>query len=321
MSSVLSWLSASGWEPFILVTLVIMLERVLPWQDKYHPLTLFRLIALNLAAKVNPNQPRSSMQRQLSGSLAIIVLLLPMIIIVAISLFIAQYPIFFDGLMLLIALRFQPILMHFKLVKKSIRAEKKQLARHHLSYLVLRETETLSPMGMAKAAIEALVLRFNYQQVGIVFWYLIGGGLTALSVRLIYELSQCWNIKLRRYQDFGLAAARISKILFYLPSGIFAVVFSLLNGITSVFKAFKQRPNNLPFQHMLKLVLAGSLGIQLGGPAIYKGNKVRYPKVGADRQVRFGDMDRTLHAVNFAVITLLTLIGLTFALVISLTYT
>lgn len=310
----LSWLANSGFEPLIIVTIALAIERFLPWPVQYHPLTLFRLIATNLGRKVNPRKPRSALQRRISGTLAVIVLLMPMVVIIAISMFIAQYPLFFDAFMLLIAIQYQPIVKHFKRVQKAIKLEQKSLARQYLNQIVLRDTTMLSPMGMGKAAIESLTLRFLFQQFSIILWYLVAGGLAALTVRLLFELSQCWNLKLSVNREFGQPIALLCNLVFFIPKILFAMLFALIGGLLSTISSFHARPRNLPIGQYLKLAIAGALQIQLGGPAIYEARKIRYPKVGGVREVRYGDMQRAFLAVNQSLLAQLVFIGLVCAL-------
>ncbi|GAA0859708.1 cobalamin biosynthesis protein CobD/CbiB [Aliiglaciecola litoralis] len=311
MQHVLAIIDAYGLLPLIIVSTMLLVERWMPWPEKYHPLTLFRLIAINLAQKVNPAKPRTDSQRRISGTLAIIVLTLPMLTIIAISLVIAQFPLFFDSFMLLIALQFQPIINHYRRVRSALQKDKKLLARQMLSNIVLRETQSLSPVGIGKAAIESVLLRFFYQQFAIILWYLAGGGLAALTVRLVFELRQCWNTKLNRNSQFGQPANMLSNALYVLPSWLYMLLFSLGYGFVGAFRAYKNRPNHLPSRYLVKLVCAGSLGVQLGGPAIYESVKTRYPKVGASREVRFDDLARAQSAIHQTLLFLLVTLLLT----------
>lgn len=308
MATLYETLIQSGFMPFIIVVFALIVERVLPWPEKYHPLTLFRLIATNLALKVNPSKPRSAAQRRISGSLSIIVLLLPMLAIFVFYSFIAQFPLLIDALLLLVALQFQPVLRQFKWTQKSIKQQKKSLARQHLSQIVLRETHNLSLIGMGKAAIESLVMRFLYQQFALIIFFLMFGGLATLTARLLFEMHQCWNTKLLKNRDFGLPIKMLCNLVYFLPSLFYGFFFSMAYGFIGAFKALKNRPQTLLPRDYLKLVIAGSMGLQLGGPAIYQNQKIRMPKVGATREVRFDDMSRALVAIYQTLFILLVTI-------------
>ena len=101
--------------------------------------------------------------------------------------------------MLLLALRFQDISKQTRRVSAALSKQQKMLARHALSQIVLRETQKMSPLGIVKANIESLLLRYSYQYCSVIFWYLLTGGVGALIYRLVYEVSLCWNNKLARF--------------------------------------------------------------------------------------------------------------------------
>ncbi len=61
----------------------------------------------------------------------------------------------------------------------------------------------MSAIGLTKACIETLSLRFAKQWFSVLFWFMLGGGIAALSYRLLQELQQCWNPKLTQFQHFG----------------------------------------------------------------------------------------------------------------------
>ncbi|MDO6695126.1 cobalamin biosynthesis protein [Aliiglaciecola sp. 3_MG-2023] len=308
-------LQQSGFLPLLVIIIALLLEWLIPWPEKAHPLTLLRLMATNLAARVNPNAPRSAAQQRISGSLAIIVLLAPILVIISIPLFLAQYPLFFDAIMLLVAIQFQPIRRHFKGLEKALKSEKKNLARHHLNGIVLRDTSTLSPMGIAKAAIESLNQRFIYQQLAIIFWYLLAGGLGALVVRMLIELNQVWNMKRPKNRYFGLPIALLTQLLVCLPQLIFALIFSMITNPVGAFKGVKSVPSKSHINSFVKGMIGGGLGIQLGGPAIYHNTKVRYPRVGASREVRFADLQRSWQSINYTLFIFLTIITLILAII------
>lgn len=318
MLAIYSALVDSGFLPLLVVVAALLLEWIIPWPEKAHPLTLLRLMALNLAAKVNPSSPRTSTQRRISGSLAIIVLLLPILVIVSIPLLLAEYPLFFDTLMLLVAIQFQPIRRHFKALQKALKTDKKNLARHHLNGMVLRETDKLTPMGIAKAAIESLNQRFIYQQFSILFWYVLAGGLVALIVRMFFELSQTWNTKLRKNQDFGVPAALISQILFLIPQVFFLFIFSLANNVIGAYRSLKSVSQTQHYSTYVKAIIGGSMGFQLGGPAFYQNLKVRSQRVGATREVRFADLQRSWNSVNQTLLMFLALLTLILAIMFKL---
>lgn len=297
-------------QTLIILVVAILIERVLPWPDKYHPLSLFRLLAIKMSDKVNPDQSRSAYQRKISGSLAAIALLTPILSLTIFFVYLADFRQFFDLFLLLVALQFSSVITRFHKITRYIKANKKALARDTLSSLVLRETSTLSPMGIAKAAIEALLLRFHYQYCAVIFWYLIAGSTAALTYRLIFELSQIWNIKLAKFVHFGRPVATIQRLIVYVPLGITVIAFALAERFLSGVSASRQLPKGSSSHAKVLARMGGALQIQLGGPVFYEGKKQRLPKVGSTRQVKFADLSRSLFALYkcFAVLFVFTLL-------------
>jgi adenosylcobinamide-phosphate synthase len=212
MQSVVNTLFSEQFLPFWVLLFVVFIERYLPWPDKYHPISFIRALAMGMQVKVLSLERNSIGQQKISGALACIVLLLPFCSMLVVFKYLSEYPVFFEAVMLLVALRFQDIPKQTHRVTAALAKQQKMLARHALSKIVIRETEKMSPLGMVKANIESLLLRYSYQYCSVIFWYLITGGVGALIYRLIYELSLCWNNKLARFKYFGQPVRHVVNI-------------------------------------------------------------------------------------------------------------
>ena len=286
--------------PFWVLLLIVYIERYLPWADKYHPISFIKVLAIGMQAKVLSPERQSIGQQKISGALACIVLLLPFCSMLAVFKYLSEYPVFFEALMLLVALRFQDIPKQTNRVTAALAKQQKMLARHALSQIVIRETEKMSPLGMVKANIESLLLRYSYQYCSVVFWYLLTGGVGALIYRLIYELSLCWNIKLAKFKYFGLPVRKVVNVLQWLPSKLASLSMMLAVNLKLGSIALFQR---LSYQcnHVFVLNVCGaSLGIELGGPAYYEQQKVRVAKCGGKRHIKLADNNRVLATINRA---------------------
>ncbi|MEP1448124.1 MAG: cobalamin biosynthesis protein [Paraglaciecola sp.] len=300
MNSVVNTLVSEQLLPFWVLLLVVFTERYLPWPDKYHPVSFMKALTVGMQAKVLSNDLNSSRQQKLSGSLACIVLLFPFYVILALFTYLSEYPIFFEALMLLIALRFQDMPKQTAKVTAALSKQQKMLARHAVSQIVIRKTEKMSPMGIVKANIESLLLRFSYQYCSVIFWYLLTGGVGALLYRFVYEMSLSWNIKLERFKYFGQPVRYLSNVLQWFPSKLASLSIVLAVNISLGTKALFQKVS-YQCDHLFVLNLCGSsLGIELGGPAYYGSQKIRTTKCGGKRQIILADNSRTLAAINRA---------------------
>jgi adenosylcobinamide-phosphate synthase len=307
MHSVINTLLSEQLLPFWVLLLIVIVERYVPWPDKYHPISFIRVLAKGMQAKVLTLERNSIQQQKISGTLACIVLLLPFCTLLAVFKYLSEYPIFFEALMLLIALRFQDIPKQTRRVCIALSKNKKMLARHALSQIVMRETDKMSPLGLVKANIESLLLRYSYQYCSVIFWYLLTGGVGALIYRLIYELSLCWNTKLARFKHFGQPVRHVVNILQWLPSKLASlsvvIAVNISQGSAAIFQRISYQCN-----HLFVLNLCGaSLGIELGGPAYYEQQKVRTRKCGGNRQIILADNTRALAAINRSTWVWLTL--------------
>jgi adenosylcobinamide-phosphate synthase len=295
--------------------LIMLIEQLWICPDKYHPLSLARLLAMRMADRVHSSKRQRHsgvFQQKISGSLAPLVLLLPLMIILLIFTNLAEFPLFFDGILLLVSIQFQGIVKQGQKISKALESEKKVLARHLLAQMVLRETDKLSALGIAKCSIESLLLRFNQQFFSVIFWYFIFGGVGALSYRLLYEFSHCWNIKQRRFIHFGQPLARLVAALQWLPVRLACLTFIVAENVSAAGKAYRRfvkKNGKHKSTHMLLLNLqGGALGIELSGPAYYDGQKVRSAPCAGNRQVHHRDINGTIKAIQKAKI-----VGLVFS--------
>ncbi len=307
MHSVINTLLSEQLLPFWVLLSIFFIERYLPWPDKFHPLSFIRLLAKGMQAKVLIPERNSIKQQKMSGAFACLVLLLPFCSMLAVLKYLSEYPIFFEALMLLVALRFQDIPNQTRKVTAALSKQQKMLARHALSKIVLRQTEKMSPLGIVKANIECLLLRYSYQYCSVVFWYLLTGGMGALIYRLVYELSLCWNNKLARFKHFGQPVRYVVNISQWFPSKLASlsvvIAVNISQGSVALFHIVSYQCN-----HLFVLNLCGaSLGVELGGPAYYELQKVRTSKCGGKRQIILADNTRALAAINRATWVWLTL--------------
>jgi adenosylcobinamide-phosphate synthase len=295
----------------LIITLcVILLDRVWRIPPQAHPLTLYRMLVTNLAIKVCPASSAPLTQHYISGTLGIVVLTVPFLIVLAFVLSLAEYTWFFDALILFCCINFYSIRRQYKLITLALSGNKKLLARERLTLLVARQTNSLSDIGIAKAAIEAYLLRFMQQFVGVIFWFLVAGPLAALSYRLLLEFRWQWHRKKRQFTAFGLPAYWLSQSLILIPYCLGLLLILLSTSPIGAIKGLRHTPQR-GISSLLLSTFGAGMGIQLGGPAFYDGTKLRNPRVGGSRQVRFSDLTHVLRAINrqtWLVMVLLTLL-------------
>jgi adenosylcobinamide-phosphate synthase len=317
MQNLVDILSGPHLLSFGLLFVVVLLEKNIPWLDKYHPLSLWKLCTIRMAEKVLPSKDYGTKQQKLSGSLAYLILLLPVCLLISVFIYLSVYPIFFEALLLLIALRFNNIRIVGRKILNQLATEKKILARHTLQPIVLRETENMSALGLTKATCETLILRFNYQFCAVVFWFILTGGIGAILYRVLYECSQSWNIKLARFSYFGLSVKYIVSGLQYLPTILAGLSLAITSLTSNGFKALINKWAYLNIRLFMLNVAGASLNIQLAGPVIYEQQKIRTKKCGGSKQIILADIKRTQTLINLASYVWLVLSFLIYTLLYS----
>lgn len=297
-------------QPLWVLWVVLAFDFFWPLKPSVHPLTLMRLLATNMAKKVLPDSQSPPQQHVISGFLGFAILVVPLLVVIALTISLAHFQWFFDALLLYISLGFGTVVRQFKGVRQAISGSKKLLARERLAHLVARDTQTLSEIGIAKAAIEGLLLKFYLQFCGVIFWYCLVGGVGALGYRLVLEFSWVWHPKRPGFKDFSRPLQGLKKVL-SAPAVLLGnlVMLPMLNVKTAWVGVKRCPPHDITYK--ILALFGGGLGIMLGGPALYFGQRVRYQRVGGDRQLRFSDMTYALRAIfrsGLLYIVLLTLI-------------
>lgn len=298
MDDLLEILSSGQLLKLYSVLLVVCLEKLLRVPDKLHPLTFFRLLAERMAYKVSLRRPGSPLQQIIAGTLAPLILLTPMMIIIALMMYLAEFPLFFETLLLFIALRFEPIVTCSKKIALAIQHNKNTLAKHQLGDIVLRETDNLSSFGLSKACIETLLLRFSHQYCAVLLFYFVGGGLLAICYSLLLVFSHNWPVRLTAFAYFGKPLGLVVNVLQWLPARITACCLILSQGPLRGWQAMMSKNLLRPSRFVILNAAGRALDIQLGGPLYYNQQKLRLAKCGGTRQVKTDDINRTITAIR-----------------------
>ncbi|MBO9490883.1 cobalamin biosynthesis protein [Endozoicomonas sp. G2_1] len=260
----------------LLAVSVYLLKALLSHYLPHRPLAFFTFFCQLLANKVN-RRDNASNQQKLSGTIAIVVSLAPVVIILWLFADFIEVIELWHGLLLYLALGGFGISHESKAMAQALVAKQNYVAKQTLQTRVLRDTSELSTMGLAKANIEMQLLTFAQQQVMIIGYFLLFGPLFALSCRLLLEMHYSWNHKQDSFRYFGQPIAAMVNLLQW--------PFSKTLGLLVLFSTIQQNLVlhwRLSKQHLLTnnnnfLLHNGALalGVQLAGVAIYQGKKLR----------------------------------------------
>ena len=294
-------ISDPQYQSLFVLWLAIAVDALWRWPQSTHPLTLMRYLVQQMGRKVVPSREYGRSQHYISGSLAALVLLAPLVVCVAILVYMAQYPVFFEAIILVALLDYGYQRQQYKKVLASVGRNKKSLAREMAQTITARQCDSLSDIGIAKAAIESLWLKFLYLYCGVIFYFVVAGPIGALIYRLLLLKSWQWHYRTPSMTFFDKTVRNLVYLLNMPPAVIGGLATLLVSHPIKGFRAIKRSPVKDKTSLLLAL-MGGVLDIKLGGPAIYANKKIRYTRVGGVNEVKYSHMLTAKNTVTHAMI-------------------
>lgn len=186
-------------------------------------------------------------------------------------------------------------------VYRSLKTEGLEAGRNAVARIVGRDTAQLSEQGVIKATVETVAENFSDGVLAPLLYMLIGGAPLALAYKAINTMDSMVGYKNDKYLHFGRAAAKLDDAANYIPSRISALLWIVASPLAggSLKNAWKiwrrdRRNHASPNSAQTESACAGSLGIQLAGPASYFGKRLEKPYIGdAVREIEPEDILRT----------------------------
>lgn len=258
----------------------LLFHLILPVPRSAHPLTLWHKMAEQLANKVNRHHSYS--QSILSGSLAILLMTLPcLMVLIALKPLVWREPLY-ELVLLLLALDWRSSETLAKQLVSAMSKEDKARCRQRLTPYLNRDTENLSLLGIGKAGAETIIMGYGRNVVCVLFWYAIAGGIGAFIYRLIAELARTWSPSRRQYSPFGKPVIQLLATLEVIPLRLFAIFIAVGKNPSNVINGVKQQAKSwpLPGPAWLLCCVGHKLQLSLGGPALYQGVRAERAKIG-----------------------------------------
>lgn len=181
-------------------------------------------------------------------------------------------------------------------------------ARAAVAQIVGRDTAALSEAEVVRAAVETLAENIVDGIVAPVCYAALGGAPLAMAYRAVNTLDSMVGYRNPRYQWFGWASARLDDVMNFIPARLSAlVIWVVLAGLKlSPGQAWRTMRRDAarhesPNSGIPEALLAGGLGVQLGGPNYYHGVLSVRATLGTPRRplVR-SDVDRALRVVAWS---------------------
>jgi adenosylcobinamide-phosphate synthase len=200
---------------------------------------------------------------------------------------------------------------HVRAVRQNLAGGNLVGARHAVSLIVGRDTDTLSEPEVVRATVESIAESTADGVIAPLVYLTIGGAPLALAYKAINTLDSMIGHRDTRYIDFGWASARLDDLANWIPArlsaGLIVAAAGLATGqwsrTTMSWQILRRdgHKHSSPNSGRPEAAMAGALGIQLGGINFYDG----LPQEGA----RMGDGTNSLtpydidRAIRITVIT------------------
>ena len=269
----------------------VAVDRLLGEPRRFHPLVGFGRLAAAIEARLNR-------RRRLLGIAGWALAVLPF---VALALAVRPTaPFVVDVALLYFAVGAQSLAEHAEAVARPLREGRLDEARQRVGWMVSRETSALDESGVAKAGMESVLENGNDAIFGALFWFAVLGGPGALLFRLANTLDAMWGYRTERFDRYGWAAARLDDALNWLPARLTALTYALLGHTRRALACWRtQAPGwDSPNAGPVMAAGAGSLGVRLGGAAIYHGHEEIRPPLGQGPAPVAADLGRAIALIR-----------------------
>lgn len=176
-------------------------------------------------------------------------------------------------------------------------------ARRMLSMIVGRDTENLPESEIVRGTVETVAENTVDGITAPLFWAMIGGAPLAMVYRAINTLDSMVGYKNDRYIEFGWASAKLDDIVNWVPARITAISIWIASfvikgskkryGWKVTWRDARKHPS--PNSGWSESMIAGLLGIQLGGVNYYRGIRSNRALLGDPiRELGLSDIKKTI---------------------------
>ncbi len=269
----------------------VLVDHLLGEARRWHPLVGFGRLAALIEARLNR-------RRLPGGMLAWLLAVGPW---VALAAWLRPYaPFAVDVVLLYFSLGARSLTEHAADIAGPLREGRLDEARQRVGWIVSRDTSALDATGVATAGVESVLENGNDAIFGALFWFALLGGPGALLFRLANTLDAMWGYRNERFNLFGRPAARIDDALNWLPARLTALTYALFGQTRQALACWRAQapiwdsPNAGP----VMAAGAGSLGVRLGGAALYHGQEEIRPALGTGPAPVAADIERAITLIR-----------------------
>ncbi|AJC21507.1 adenosylcobinamide-phosphate synthase CbiB [Pandoraea pulmonicola] len=262
----------------------VLLDAWLGEPRRWHPLVGFGRIASGVQAWLNTEETRDKpFSAMVRGTWAwSIMLVVPVLLAWALTWLPGWSGILWQALALYAALGARSLREHVMPIARALSEGDLPQARALTARIVSRDTEDASASDIARAAVESTLENGNDAIFGALFWFAIAGAPGVVLFRLANTLDAMWGYRTDKFLYFGRPAARIDDLLNWIPARLTAASYAIFGDMSRAIVCWRTQAKawSSPNAGPVMAAGAGSLGVQLGGPARYQGEWETRPELG-----------------------------------------
>jgi adenosylcobinamide-phosphate synthase len=200
---------------------------------------------------------------------------------------------------------------HVRNVLRALRAHNLPAAREQVARIVGRDTSKLHESGVSAAALESLAESFNDGVLAPAFWFVVGGLPGLFAYKALNTADSLIGHQEERWRAFGWAAARADDVANLIPARIAGALLAVAGGRGFSVMVRDAPKHASPNAGWPEAAMAGALGIQLGGPAVYDGIPHMRPTFGQGEKPHAEDLARGMRIYLRACVLMALLIAAT----------
>lgn len=190
-------------------------------------------------------------------------------------------------------------------------------ARHAVSMIVGRDTESLTGEGVTKAAVETVAENTSDGVTAPLIYMMIGGAPLGFLYKAVNTMDSMLGYKNDRYLYFGRIPAGMDDIFNYIPARITALAMIAAAYVTGLdgknaWRVYRRdrKKHASPNAAQTESVCAGALRVQLAGDAVYFGKLYKKEFIGDRlRPIEPRDIKRAQRLMYVTALLLLLLCG------------
>ena len=187
-------------------------------------------------------------------------------------------------------------------VERPLRANNLTESREKLSWIVGRDTSQLQPKQINRAVVETIAENTVDGIIAPLFFLFLGGAPLAMAYKAVNTLDSMVGYKNEKYRAIGMVSARLDDVANLIPARLgwlllgCAAFLCRKDGFGALHIGWRDRYNHSsPNCAWSEGAVAGALGIRLGGPNDYFGERVEKPWIGdAQRDISVDDISQTI---------------------------